>query len=114
VGHASQLERFSLSEPRFRIAVIFAIRRVLLQVGLSIINRALPTSAVNVVFTAALGRALSHTSSALHPPPSPIFSSGIPPFAIFFMALNLVVLFAAYQLVNKRALFLIICNLLEL
>jgi hypothetical protein len=86
------------SEPRFRIAVIFAIGGVLLQVGLSIINHAIATSAANVVFAAALGWALSNTSSVLHPPPSPIFNSGIASIEIFFVVLNLVALFAAYML----------------
>jgi hypothetical protein len=86
------------SEPRFRIAVIFAVGGVLLQVGLSIINHAIATSAANVVFAAALGWALSNTSSVLHPPPSPIFNSGIASIEIFFVVLNLVALLAAYQL----------------
>jgi hypothetical protein len=87
-----------ISEPRFRIAVIFAVGGVLLQIGLSIINHAIATSAANVVFAAALGWALSNTSSVLHPPPSPIFNSGIVSIEIFFVVLNLVALLAAYQL----------------
>ena len=87
-----------LSEPRFRVAVIFAGTGVLLQIGLSIIHRPFLTSLVNILFAAALVWTLQNTGSVLHPPPSPIFSSGIGSIEIFFVVENLVALLAAFML----------------
>ena len=87
-----------LSEPRFRVAVIFAGAGVLLQIGLSIIDRRSLTSIINMLFAAALVWWLQNTSSVLHPPPSPIFNSGIASIEIFFIVENLVALLAAFML----------------
>ncbi|KAF0108165.1 MAG: hypothetical protein FD146_1179 [Anaerolineaceae bacterium] len=86
------------SEPRFRVAVVFAGAGVLLQIGLSIIHRPFLTSLANVLFATALVWTLQNTGSILPPPPSPIFSSGIASIEIFFVVENLVALFAAFML----------------
>ena len=87
-----------LSEPRFRLAVIFAVTGILLQVGLWLINTNWITSVANLVFIIVLRVVFSTASNIMHPPPSPIFNSGN--FAIigFFVGLNILTWIAAYFL----------------
>jgi hypothetical protein len=85
-----------LSEPRFRLAVIFSVTGVLLQLGLTLLARPVYTSLFNVLFFAALRIALSRAGAVLHPPPSPIFSSGIPSLQIFFIVVILATMCAAW------------------
>jgi hypothetical protein len=87
-----------LSEPRFRLAVIFAVTGMLLQVGLWLINTKWITSVGNIVYIVALRVVFSSASNIMHPPPSPIFNSGN--FAIigFFLALIALTLLAAFFL----------------
>lgn len=87
-----------LSEPRFRLAAIFAVTGVLLQVGLWLINTDWITSLANLLFIAVLRVVFSTAENVMHPPPSPIFNSGN--FAIigFFLTLILLTLVAAYFL----------------
>lgn len=87
-----------LSEPRFRMAVILAGAGVLMQIGLSIINRPPLTSLMNVAFAGFVTWMVMTTRDVLHPPPSPIFSSGIASIEIFFIVENLVALLAAFML----------------
>src|SRR5512139_1965957 len=65
-----------LSEPRFRLAVIFAVTGVLLQVGLWLIDMDWLTSLANLIFVIVLRVIFSTADNIMHPPPSPIFSSG--------------------------------------
>src|SRR5689334_24429887 len=65
-----------LAEPRFRLAVIFAVTGVLLQVGLWLIDTDWITSAANLLFIIVLRVAFSTANNIMHPPPSPIFNSG--------------------------------------
>lgn len=85
-----------LSEPRFRLAVIFAVTGVLLQVGLWLINTHWITSIANIVYIVVLRVIFSSASNIMHPPPSPIFNSGN--FAIigFFLAMIALALLAAF------------------
>jgi len=87
-----------LSEPRFRLAAIFAVTGVLLQTGLWLINTDWITSLANLLFIAVLRVIFSTAENIMHPPPSPIFNSGN--FAIigFFLTLILLTLGAAYFL----------------
>lgn len=87
-----------LSEPRFRLAAIFAVTGVLLQIGLWLINLDWVTSLANLLFIVVLRVIFSTAENVMHPPPSPIFNSGN--FAIigFFLALILCTLVAAYFL----------------
>lgn len=87
-----------LSEPRFRIAVIFAITGVLLQVGLTLLARPVFTSLFNVLFFVALWIGLKEAGYVLHPPPSPIFGSGILSLQLFFIGLMLLTMIAAWFL----------------
>jgi len=87
-----------LSEPRFRLAVIFAITGVLLQVGLWLINTNWITSIANIIFIVVLRVIFATADNVMHPPPSPIFNSGIYAIIGFFLALILLTLVAAYFL----------------
>jgi hypothetical protein len=87
-----------LAEPRFRLALIFAVTGVLLQVGLWLISMDWVTSLANVIFIVVLRAVFAGADNVMHPPPSPIFNSGN--FAIigFFLGLILLSLLAAYFL----------------
>jgi hypothetical protein len=87
-----------LSEPRFRLAVIFAVTGVLLQVGLWLINTNWITSIANIVFIVVLRVVFSTAQNIMHPPPSPIFNSGNYVIIGFFIGLNLLTWLAAYFL----------------
>jgi hypothetical protein len=87
-----------LAEPRFRLALIFAVTGVLLQIGLWLIDVAWLTSAANAIFIVVLRIYFSEVSNVLHPPPSPIFNSGNYVIIGFFVALNVFALLAAYFL----------------
>ena len=87
-----------LAEPRFRLAAIFAVTGILLQVGLWIMNVDWLTSAANIVFIIILRVIFSTAENVMHPPPSPIFNSGNFIIIGFFLALILLSLAAAYFL----------------
>ena len=87
-----------LAEPRFRLAAIFAVTGVLLQIGLWLMSTDWLTSLANVLFIVVLRVVFSTAENIMHPPPSPIFNSGN--FAIigFFLALIVFTLVASYFL----------------
>jgi len=87
-----------LSEPRFRLAAIFAVTGVLLQVGVWLINIDWVTSLANIIYVIVLRVAFSSASNIMHPPPSPIFNSGNYLIIGFFMAMIVLTLVAAYFL----------------
>jgi hypothetical protein len=85
-----------LAEPRFRLALTFAIVGLLLQIGLWMINNKMLTSAANLAFSVALRVIFATAQNIMHPPPSPIFSSGNFVIIDFFIVLNLLTWIAAY------------------
>jgi hypothetical protein len=85
-----------LSEPRFRAAVILAATGVLLQIGVTLIARPVITSLVNVLFFVALQITVSRAGYVLHPPPSPIFGSGILSIELFFIGIIFLTMATAY------------------
>jgi hypothetical protein len=87
-----------LAEPRFRLAVTFAVVGVLLQVGLWMMSNKLLTSAANIAYIIVLRAIFASASNVMHPPPSPIFNSGNYVIIAFFAALNLLAWVAAYFL----------------
>ena len=87
-----------LSEPRFRLALIFAVTGVLLQVGLWLINMNWVTSAANIVFIVVLRVIFATADNVMHPPPSPIFNSGNFTIIGFFLALIALTMLAAFFL----------------
>lgn len=87
-----------LSEPRFRLALTFAVVGVLLQIGLWLINQKWITSLANLAFFIILRVVFAAAQNIMHPPPSPIFSSGNYAIIGFFIGLNLLTWVAAYFL----------------
>jgi hypothetical protein len=87
-----------LAEPRFRIALTFAIVGVLLQVGLWIIDHKVLISVANIAYIIALRVVFASADNVMHPPPSPIFNSGLWNIIIFFVMLNILAWLAAYFL----------------
>ncbi|HET9910287.1 MAG TPA: hypothetical protein VFQ13_00285 [Anaerolineales bacterium] len=87
-----------LSEPRFRLAAIFAVTGVLLQAGLWFINTEWITSLANLIFIVVLRVIFATAENVMHPPPSPIFNSGNYVIIGFFLGLVFLSLVAAYFL----------------
>lgn len=87
-----------LAEPRFRLAAIFAVTGILLQIGLWIINVDWITSLANLLFIVILRVVFSTAENIMHPPPSPIFNSGNYAIIGFFVTLILLTLVAGYFL----------------
>lgn len=85
-----------LNEPRWRLAVIFSISGLLLQIGLSLIQRPSWTSAANLLFFVLLVYVLQTTAQVLHPP-SPILTSDAWHIKIYFLSLVTLTLLAAWQ-----------------
>ncbi len=87
-----------LAEPRFRLALTFAIVGMLLQTGLWLINRPPYIAAANALFIVTLRYVFSNAAYVMHPPPSPIFNSGLTGVIAFFVILNMLALLAAFFL----------------
>jgi len=87
-----------LAEPRFRLALIFAVTGLLLQIGLWLFNIPWLTSLGNFLFIVVLRAVFAAAENIMHPPPSPIFSSGNYLIIGFFIGLNLLAWLAAYFL----------------
>lgn len=87
-----------LAEPRFRLAIIFAVTGVLLQVGLWLFNIKWLTSLANIIYFITLRVVFATAQNVMHPPPSPIFNSGLWNIIIFFVVLNILAWIAAYFL----------------
>jgi hypothetical protein len=87
-----------LDEPRFRLAVTFAVVGLLLQFGLWIISLGWLTSASNIIYIVILRFIFSDAQYVMHPPPSPIFNSGNWQIIGVFIVLNLLSWLAAYFL----------------
>ena len=85
-----------LAEPRFRLALTFAVTGVLLQVGLWVINQKWLTSLANIAYFIVLRVVFATAQNIMHPPPSPIFNSGNYAIIGFFVGLNLLTWLAAY------------------
>ena len=90
-----------LAEPRFRLAMIFAITGVLLQLGLWVFNIPWLTSLGNIFFIITLRVIFATAENIMHPPPSPIFNSGNYVIIGFFVSLNLLAWLAAYFLTRS-------------
>ena len=86
------------AEPRFRLAMIFAVTGILLQAGLWLFNISWLTSLGNIIFIVVLRVIFSTAENIMHPPPSPIFNSGNYVIIGFFVGLNLLAWLAAYFL----------------
>jgi hypothetical protein len=86
-----------LAEPRWRLALVFAISGVLLQVGLSLANKPVLTSILNIIYFISLVAAIQNTSNVMHPA-SPILNSDAWKIQVYFGSLVLLTLIAAFQI----------------
>jgi hypothetical protein len=87
-----------LAEPRFRLAMIFAVTGILLQAGLWLFNISWLTSLANIAYIITLRVIFASAQNIMHPPPSPIFNSGNYFIIGFFIGLNIFAWVAAYFL----------------
>jgi hypothetical protein len=87
-----------LAEPRFRLAIIFAVTGVLLQLGLWLFNISWLTSFANILYIVTLRLVFAAAQNIMHPPPSPIFNSGNYVIIGFFIGLNILAWVAGYFL----------------
>ena len=87
-----------LAEPRFRLAMIFVVTGILLQIGLWLFNISWLTSLANIAYIITLRVIFASAQNIMHPPPSPIFSSGLWNVIAFFIGLNILAWVAAYFL----------------
>jgi hypothetical protein len=87
-----------LAEPRFRLAIIFAVTGVLLQIGLWLFSISWLTSLANILYIITLRVIFATAQNIMHPPPSPIFNSGLWNVIFFFVGLNILAWVAAYFL----------------
>ncbi len=85
-----------LSEPRWRLALIFAVTGLLLQSGLALLDRPAWTSLGNLLFIAVLLATLANTRNVMHPPAPVLNSDSLLIRSYFFILLALMCL-AAWQ-----------------
>jgi hypothetical protein len=86
-----------LVEPRFRVAVIFSIGGLLLQIGVTIAGDLAWASVANLLYFAALAWVLSNTPNVMHPG-SPIMNSEARHIQLFFLLLLGIVLLLVIQI----------------
>ncbi len=85
-----------LAEPRFKVAVDFAISGVLIQIALLLIRDVRWSSLLNSAFFAALWITLRSAEQVMHPP-SPILTSDSIVIRLFFFLLVGLCLLSAWQ-----------------
>ena len=85
-----------LAEPRFRVAVIFSVTGVLLQIGLILLAKR-PSPLFQRAVLCRLRIGLSRANYVMHPP-LPQFSSGVLSLELFFVGIIILTLTAAYFL----------------
>jgi len=85
-----------LAEPRWRLAIIFAIGGLLMQIGLSLLANPAWASAFNLVYLILLLVSLQTTEQVLHPS-SPVLNSDAWRIQLFFGGLLLLILLVAWQ-----------------
>lgn len=86
-----------LAEPRWRLALVFAVGGLMLQIGLSLADKPKLTSAMNVLFLTSLILAIMKTPNVMHPS-SPILGSTAWRIQIYFAGLVILMLIAAWQI----------------
>jgi len=86
-----------LAEPRWRLAVVFGIGGLILQLGVALIDDPAWASAANIIYLATLFLALGTTENVMHPP-SPMLSSNAPRIQANFLGLFILLLLATWQI----------------
>jgi hypothetical protein len=85
-----------LAEPRWRLALVFAVSGLLLQAGLTLVDRPVLTSMSNLAYILLLLAALRFTENVMHPP-APILNSDAWRIQLYFAVILALVLLAAFQ-----------------
>ena len=85
-----------LAEPRWRLAIVFAIGGLLLQLGLVLVEAPAWASAANIIYFLMLFLALRSTQNIMHPP-SPILNSDARLIQLYFFGLLALTLLAGWQ-----------------
>jgi hypothetical protein len=85
-----------LAEPRWRLALIFAVSGLLLQAGLAVLGQPKAVAVGNISFLVVLVSMLRSTQDVLHPA-SPILSSDSSLIQIYFLTLLGLTLAAGWQ-----------------
>ena len=85
-----------LAEPRWRMALAFAVGGLLLQIGLTLVENPVWASIGNLVYVAALLLSLATTEQVMHPP-SPVLTSDAWRIQLFFAGLLVLTVLAAWQ-----------------
>lgn len=86
-----------LAEPRWKLALVFAITGILLQVGLSLADMPSLTSVINLGYLIALLIAIQSTENVMHPT-SPILNSEAWRIQVYFLGLVLLIFLLAWQI----------------
>jgi hypothetical protein len=86
-----------LAEPRWRLAVVFALGGLLMQIGLALVEDPVWASAANLFYAMALILALQNTQDVMHPP-APILNSNALHIQLYFTGLLLLTLLAVWQI----------------
>jgi hypothetical protein len=86
-----------LAEPRWRVALIFAVSGLLLQIGLNLIGRPIWTSLANLLYVLTLLLILATTRNVMHPP-APVLSSSSLLIRGYFFVLLFIMSLAAWQI----------------
>ena len=86
-----------LAEPRWRLAVVFGITGLLLQIGVTLLENPIWASIINGAYVVVLFAALGATPNVMHPP-SPMLDSDASRIQLFFALLVLLTLLAAWQI----------------
>ena len=84
-----------LLEPRWRMAIVFAIGGLFLQIGIILLKNPIWASISNFVYMLILWLAIQRTEQVMHPP-SPIFNSEAILIQYFFIALLCLTLIAIW------------------
>jgi len=85
-----------LAEPRWRLAIVFALGGLLLQIGVALLEDPAWASVANILYFITLILALTNTPNVMHPP-APILNSEAWRIQLFFSGLLLLTLLAAAQ-----------------
>jgi hypothetical protein len=86
-----------LAEPRWRLAVVFAVGGLPLQLGLTLMEDPVWASGANLVYALALIFALRNAQNVMHPP-APILDSNALRIQLYFAVLLLLALLGAWQI----------------
>lgn len=86
-----------LAEPRWRLAMIFSIGGLVIQLGVALLDELPWAAAANILYFAALVFALANTPNVMHPP-APILNSDALRIQVFFLWLLLLTLLAGWQI----------------